>query len=158
MSATETRPQDVLADPFGFPSFRPGQEEVIDALLAGRSALAVFPTGGGKSLCYQLPALLLDGVTLVVSPLIALMKDQIDFLAARGVAAARLDSSLGAGRVRDVDGAAASGDAEAALRRPGAVQQRALPGTARAAPGSRCSPWTRRTASPSGATTSGPTT
>ncbi len=84
MSAIETRPQDVLADPFGFPSFRPGQEEVIDALLAGRSALAVFPTGGGKSLCYQLPALLLDGVTVVVSPLIALMKDQIDFLARAG--------------------------------------------------------------------------
>jgi ATP-dependent DNA helicase RecQ len=67
---------------------------VVEALLAGRSALAVFPTGAGKSLCYQLPALLLDGVTVVVSPLIALMKDQIDFLARQGVEAARLDSSL----------------------------------------------------------------
>ncbi len=85
---------DLLADTFGFDGFRPGQERVVDALLAGRSALAVFPTGGGKSLCYQLPALLLDGVTVVVSPLIALMKDQIDFLAGRGVPAARLDSSL----------------------------------------------------------------
>ena len=102
MSAIETRPQDVLAETFGFSTFRPGQEDVIDALLAGRSALAVFPTGGGKSLCYQLPALLLDGVTVVVSPLIALMKDQIDFLAARGVAAARLDSSLGPDELRDV--------------------------------------------------------
>jgi ATP-dependent DNA helicase RecQ len=95
-------PQDVLADTFGFASFRAGQEQVIDALLAGRSALAVFPTGAGKSLCYQLPAQLLDGVTVVVSPLIALMKDQIDFLTRRGVAAARLDSSLGQDESRDV--------------------------------------------------------
>ena len=84
----------VLQDTFGFDSLRPGQSDVIERLLAGKSVLAVFPTGGGKSLCYQLPALLLDGLTLVVSPLIALMKDQIDFLQARGVAAARLDSSL----------------------------------------------------------------
>src|SRR2546422_1784321 len=88
-------PLDVLTEKFGFDSFRPGQQQVVEALLAGRSALAVFPTGGGKSLCYQLPALLLDGVTVVVSPLIALMKDQIDFLTGRGVDAARLDSSLG---------------------------------------------------------------
>jgi ATP-dependent DNA helicase RecQ len=93
---------EVLADRFGFPSFRPGQEQVVDSLLAGRSALAVFPTGAGKSLCYQLPALLLDGVTVVVSPLIALMKDQIDFLARQGVDAARLDSSLDANEVRGV--------------------------------------------------------
>jgi len=66
----------------------------VDAVLAGRSALAVFPTGQGKSLCYQLPALLLPGLTLVVSPLMALMKDQVDFLVSKGVAAARLDSSL----------------------------------------------------------------
>jgi ATP-dependent DNA helicase RecQ len=71
--------------------------------VAGRSALAVFPTGSGKSLCYQLTALLLEGVTLVVSPLIALMKDQIDFLRAHGVAAARLDSSVGIEEVRRVD-------------------------------------------------------
>jgi len=93
---------EVLAARFGFDSFRRGQEQVVDALLAGRSALAVFPTGGGKSLCYQLPALLLDGVTVVVSPLIALMKDQIDFLVRHGVDAARLDSSLGADEARDV--------------------------------------------------------
>ena len=93
---------EVLAARFGFASFRPGQEQVVEALLAGRSALAVFPTGGGKSLCYQLPALLLDGVTVVVSPLIALMKDQIDFLVRHGVDAARLDSSLGPDEARDV--------------------------------------------------------
>ena len=87
---------------FGFEEYRPGQEAVIGHLLAGYSAAAVFPTGGGKSLCYQLPALLLPGLTLVVSPLIALMKDQIDALARRGIAAARLDSTLNAGSHRTV--------------------------------------------------------
>ena len=87
---------------FGFETFREGQEPVIRALLEGRSALAIFPTGGGKSLCYQVPALLLDGLTLVVSPLIALMKDQVDALNAKGIAAARLDSTLDADQVRDV--------------------------------------------------------
>src|SRR5579862_3121645 len=87
---------------FGYEEFRPGQEAVIQALLTHRAALAVFPTGGGKSLCYQLPALTFDGVTLVVSPLIALMKDQIDFLRRQGVAAARMDSSLSAGEVHEV--------------------------------------------------------
>nr|MDQ2687749.1 RecQ family ATP-dependent DNA helicase [Armatimonadota bacterium] len=76
--------------------------QVIDALLAGHSALAVFPTGGGKSLCYQLPALAFEGVTLVVSPLIALMKDQIDFLQRQGIAAARIDSSLTGAELKDV--------------------------------------------------------
>jgi ATP-dependent DNA helicase RecQ len=84
----------LLREKFGFEDFRPGQEAVIGHLLAGRSALAVFPTGSGKSLCFQLPALLLPGLTVVVSPLIALMKDQIDFLQGRGIAAARLDSSV----------------------------------------------------------------
>jgi ATP-dependent DNA helicase RecQ len=106
---TETA-RRVLSDRFGFDEFRPGQERVIDALLAGRSALAVFPTGGGKSLCYQLPALLLDGLTVVVSPLIALMKDQIDALTVRGVAAARLDSSLGRDEATAVSARIASGD------------------------------------------------
>jgi len=85
---------DLLRDRFGHGGFRGGQREVVEGLLAGRSMLAVFPTGGGKSLCYQLPALLLEGITLVVSPLIALMKDQVDALREKGVAAARLDSSL----------------------------------------------------------------
>jgi ATP-dependent DNA helicase RecQ len=84
---------EVLRATFGFDCFRPGQEEVVGHLLAGRSAAAVFPTGGGKSLCYQLPALLLPGLTVVVSPLIALMKEQIDRLRGRGVAAERLDST-----------------------------------------------------------------
>ena len=89
---------------FGFSQFRPGQEKVIDELINGSGrALAVFPTGGGKSLCYQLPALALEGTTLVVSPLIALMKDQIDFLQSKGIAAARLDSSLEWSEVQKVN-------------------------------------------------------
>lgn len=91
-----------LRESFGFEAFREGQKEVIENLMAGQSAAAVFPTGSGKSLCYQLPALLLDGVTLVVSPLIALMKDQIDALQSRGIAARRLDSTLSADEYRDV--------------------------------------------------------
>lgn len=92
---TARKPLDVLLrEKFGFDSFRPGQETVIRQLLAGNSALAVFPTGAGKSLCFQLSALQLDGLTLVVSPLIALMKDQIDFLQRRGLPAARLDSTV----------------------------------------------------------------
>ncbi len=83
-----------LKESFGFDDFLPGQESVIENLMEGHSAAAVFPTGGGKSLCYQLPALLLPGLTLVVSPLIALMKDQIDQLKRLGIAAERLDSTL----------------------------------------------------------------
>ena len=92
----------LLKQHFGFDEFREGQQIVIENLLAGNSAAAVFPTGGGKSLCYQLPALAFEGLTLVVSPLIALMKDQIDALAVRGIAAQRLDSSLSADEYRQV--------------------------------------------------------
>ncbi|VAW79540.1 ATP-dependent DNA helicase RecQ [hydrothermal vent metagenome] len=91
-----------LQQQFGFTELLPGQQAVIHHLLNGHSAAAIFPTGGGKSLCYQLPALLLPGVTLVVSPLIALMKDQIDALGKRGISAQRLDSSLDAGEYREV--------------------------------------------------------
>ncbi|MGA8656055.1 MAG: RecQ family ATP-dependent DNA helicase, partial [Chthoniobacterales bacterium] len=79
---------------FGFDAFRAGQETVINKIINGKSALAVFPTGSGKSLCYQLSALHLDGLTVVVSPLIALMKDQVDFLRQHDIPAARLDSSI----------------------------------------------------------------
>ena len=87
---------------FGHTAFREGQEQVIETLLAGRSALALFPTGAGKSLCYQLPGLLMDGLTVVISPLIALMKDQVEVLQSRGIAAARLDSSLSAAEAAGV--------------------------------------------------------
>jgi ATP-dependent DNA helicase RecQ len=95
--------KEQLKEKFGFDSFRPGQEEVIDALNRHGAALAVFPTGAGKSLCYQLPALGYEGVTVVVSPLIALMKDQIDFLQKHGVNAARLDSSLTPPEIRQIN-------------------------------------------------------
>lgn len=87
-------PREALQLHFDHDGFRDGQEAVIDILLEGRSALALFPTGGGKSLCYQLPALLLEGLTLVVSPLIALMKDQVETLQSRNIPAARLDSTI----------------------------------------------------------------
>ncbi len=97
-----SRIETALLQHFGFTELRPGQQSVMECLLEGHSAAAVFPTGGGKSLCYQLPALLLPGITLVISPLIALMKDQIDALSARGIAACRLDSSLSADEHREV--------------------------------------------------------
>src|SRR5213083_768843 len=97
-----TTQHELLEKHFGFREFLDAQEEVIEAIAGGADALVVMPTGGGKSLCYQLPALLLDGMTIVVSPLIALMKDQIDFLKRSGIAAARLDSSLEAAEQREV--------------------------------------------------------
>ena len=84
----------VLQEYFGYDTFRHGQGELIDALLSGRDAFGVMPTGGGKSLCYQVPALLLPGVTVVVSPLISLMRDQVLALKKAGVGAAYLNSSL----------------------------------------------------------------
>ncbi|QDV22314.1 RecQ family ATP-dependent DNA helicase [Aureliella helgolandensis] len=99
-TATTQRMDEVLREQFGLKSFRDGQRQVIERLLAGKSAAAVFPTGGGKSLCYQLPAVLLDGLTLVVSPLLALMREQVDSLIGKGIKAARLDSSLSAEEAR----------------------------------------------------------
>ena len=85
---------DLLKNYFGFDCFLPMQEEIIRHVLTRQDALVLMPTGGGKSLCYQLPALVFDGITLVVSPLIALMKDQVDGLKANGVAAELINSSL----------------------------------------------------------------
>ncbi len=99
----------LLRERFHFEHFLPGQRAVIEALAVHGRALAVFPTGAGKSLCYQLPALAFEGVTLVVSPLIALMKDQIDWLTRQGIAAARLDSSQGPEARAEVDRALTAG-------------------------------------------------
>jgi ATP-dependent DNA helicase RecQ len=96
MSLAELRPdskRQVLKDVFGFDDFRPGQERVIDTLLKGRNVLAVMPTGSGKSLCFQVPALVMGGLTVVVSPLLALMQDQVQALRLAGVAAEAINSS-----------------------------------------------------------------
>jgi len=92
-AATDASVDGVLHDVFGFTEFRPNQREIVEAVLAGRDVFAVMPTGGGKSLCYQLPARLLPGTCVVISPLIALMKDQVDAARANGLAAACLNSS-----------------------------------------------------------------
>ncbi len=87
-------PEDILRDVFGFDEFRPGQREVIDAVLAGKDCIALMPTGAGKSLTYQLPARLLEGTVLVISPLISLMKDQVDAVAGLGFSVAAINSTL----------------------------------------------------------------
>ena len=87
-------PEQVLKDNFGFTKFRKGQAEVISRVLAGQNVLAVMPTGGGKSLCYQIPALVNNGITVVVSPLISLMKDQVDSLRQNGINAAAINSTI----------------------------------------------------------------
>ena len=91
----------LLRERFGYPDFRPGQTDAVSAVLEGRDTLVVLPTGGGKSLCYQVPALLLDGLTVVISPLISLMKDQVDALTARGLPATFINSTLSASEVSD---------------------------------------------------------
>ncbi len=94
--------RDVLKKYFGHDFFRPGQEEIVDNLLSGRDVLGVMPTGAGKSVCYQVPAMLMDGITIVVSPLISLMKDQVRALAEAGVPCAYINSSLHYLELREV--------------------------------------------------------
>src|SRR5207237_5254517 len=99
-----------LQQHFGYDAFRKGQEEVVRSVLSGRPTIAILPTGGGKSLCYQLPALLLEGTTIVVSPLLALMKDQVDALRARGIAATFVNSSLSDGERQERQAALRRGE------------------------------------------------
>jgi ATP-dependent DNA helicase RecQ len=145
-----------LRQHFGFDDFREGQREVVGSILEGKDAVVVMPTGSGKSLCYQLPAMILDGVTLVVSPLIALMKDQVDALQARGLPATFINSSLS-----ERNNARAS--SRCGARRTSSSTSR--PNVFAAADSLRqysqfpslSSPWTRRTAFRRGAMTSDPT-
>jgi ATP-dependent DNA helicase RecQ len=108
--ATIAGARGVLKSAFGYDNFRPGQEPSIESVLAGRDTLVVLPTGGGKSLCFQVPALVLPGLTVVVSPLISLMKDQVDALEARGLPAAFINSSLNSSQVSDRLGRATRGE------------------------------------------------
>ena len=126
---------EVLKQVFGHEDFREGQERLVDELLGGHDVLGVMPTGAGKSVCYQLPALMLEGVTLVISPLISLMKDQVMALKASGVAAAYINSSLTPGQQAE------------AIRRAAAGAYRII-----------YWPWTRRTACPNGDRMSAPAT
>jgi len=94
--------EQALQEHFGWSDFRPGQRPVVEAMLQGRDCLAVLPTGAGKSLCYQLPALVRGGLVLVISPLVALMQDQVLHLQRRGIAAACLHRGLDPERRRDL--------------------------------------------------------
>ncbi|OLQ81064.1 ATP-dependent DNA helicase RecQ [Photobacterium proteolyticum] len=102
--------EQILQDVFGYQAFRVGQQEVIEAIAEGRDSLVIMPTGGGKSLCYQIPALMRDGLTLVISPLISLMKDQVDQLKANGVAADYLNSTMSREAMQDTYRAMQSGE------------------------------------------------
>ncbi|WP_026433820.1 RecQ family ATP-dependent DNA helicase [Paracidovorax oryzae] len=115
---SQTRIQAALKQSFGLRALRPGQRDVIDRVLRGENTLAIMPTGAGKSLCYQLPALLLAGRTVVVSPLIALMRDQCDALRERGVPAVQLHSALDAEETRAAEAAVADGSARIVLTTP----------------------------------------
>ena len=132
-------PLEALKRYFGYDSFRPGQAEIVDAILAGRDALAIMPTGAGKSICYQVPALLLPGITLVISPLISLMQDQVKALDAARIRAPYINSSLSESQISRALNLRPSG--WKAARSAALLRQRI----------SRWSQWTRPTASASGA-------
>ena len=104
------KPLHILREYWGFGSFRPSQEEIINHTLEGRDTLALLPTGGGKSICFQVPALCKEGICIVVSPLIALMKDQVEALKANGISAAFLNSSLDAIEERKISHQLQDGD------------------------------------------------
>ena len=102
--------QEILQTVFGYPSFRPPQDDIIDTLIDGGDALVLMPTGGGKSLCYQIPSLARTGCGVVISPLIALMQDQVSALRQLGVRASFLNSTLSAAAAKSVEDALRSGE------------------------------------------------
>ncbi|MCL2007538.1 MAG: RecQ family ATP-dependent DNA helicase [Treponema sp.] len=117
---------DILKKQFGFKDFRPGQQEVIDAILSKKDVLAVMPTGAGKSLCYQIPALMLPGMTLVISPLISLMKDQVQSLRDSGCPAAFFNSSLNAAEYNKIINEIMSGEIKLLYVSPEGLQRHEL--------------------------------
>jgi ATP-dependent DNA helicase RecQ len=118
---------DILKNQFGYDSFRPGQSAAIDAIISGRDLLAVMPTGAGKSLCYQIPALLLPGMTIVISPLISLMKDQVQTLRESGCSAAYLNSSLNGQEYAQTMDDIQNGDVKLLYIAPERLQRNDLP-------------------------------
>ena len=153
----ETIQYQTLKEVFGYDSFRPGQKEIVDALTAGRDVLAIMPTGAGKSICYQLPALLLPGVTVVVSPLISLMQDQVQALIQMGVRAAYINSSLTENQCRKALANAATGCTKLCTPHRNGCSPPAFCGLLKVFP-SRCCVWTKPTVFPSGGRTFGPAT
>ena len=153
-------PEGALHELFGFERFRPGQQEAVEAALAGRDVLVVMPTGSGKSLCYQLPALMRADLTVVVSPLVSLMQDQVRGAraASRPATSALVNAQQDAATNRETLERRGARRPAAALRRAGAVRVARLPRAHPRTRGSACSWSTRRTACRSGGTTSGPTT
>jgi len=144
-----------LKQHFGYTAFRPLQEEIVRDALAGRDVFALMPTGGGKSLCFQLPALLRTGLTIVVSPLISLMKDQVDALQASGVAATFLNSALDGSQARSRLRGLYHGEFRLLYVAPERLMLDSLIERCRAGR-SRGSRLTKRIASANGATISGP--
>ena len=154
--STDRALSEALERYWGYTSFRPLQREAMDAILVGRDSIVVLPTGGGKSLCFQAPAVVRAGLAVVVSPLISLMKDQVDTLVGNGVPAALYNSSLASETKASVRRRPARRPVPAALRVAGAAgrrRQRQLPQPAVARARSASSPSTKRTASASGGTT-----
>ena len=146
---------ELLKRYFGYDSFRKGQKDVIDAILSGRDALAVMPTGSGKSICYQVPALLLPGITLVISPLISLMQDQVKSLNEAGIHAAFINSSLTETQIAKALALSARGTYKIIYVAPERLESAGF-WSLRFTQTSPWSRWMRRTASPSGDRISGP--
>ena len=152
---------DVLSRYWGYSTFRPLQREAMDAVLAGRDSIVVLPTGGGKSLCFQAPAVMRPGLALVVSPLISLMKDQVDTLVGNGVPAALYNSSLTSDEKAQVIAGLRQGRYRLLYVSPERLVgdgSESFLEDPRILPASASSPWTKPTASASGATTSGRST